>query len=322
MPPLLLSVSVMEPAAQALHLLLPVSATNWPATQLAHASVNLLEYFPFAHFAQLVPPVLLSVSVTEPAEQVIHALVEVSEYFPAAHLVQLLPPVLPSESVMEPSAHTLHGCVDCAEYFPAAHFAQLVPSLLLSVSVMEPAAQALHLLLPVSATNWPATQLAHASVDLLEYFPFAHFAQLVPPVLLSVSVTEPAAEQEMQLDSFELPVEPTYLPTPQPIHACEDCVEYFPFAHFAQLVPPVLLSVSVTEPAEQEIQLDSFELPVEPTYLPTPQPIHACEDCVEYFPAAHFAQLLPPVLPSLSVTEPAAHRVHSLAPMALAYLPA
>jgi hypothetical protein len=161
----------------------------------------------------------------------------------------------------------MQACVDLAEYRPDVQFVQLVPSVLCSVSVIDPAAHAMHFLAPTAAAYWPATQLPHASVGSLEDFPFVHLVQLVPPLLLSVSVTEPA-EQPMQSDSAVLFSDATYLPAEQLMHC---------------------------------------GLPVEAAYLPAAQPTHASVDLLEYVPLLHCSQLIPPLLFSLSVTEPAGH---------------
>ena len=47
--------------------------------------------------------------------------------------------------------------------------------------------------------EWPASQLAQAVVEAALYFPASHAVQLVAPVLVSVSVTEPALQVAHEL---------------------------------------------------------------------------------------------------------------------------
>ena len=57
------------------------------------------------------------------------------------------------------------------------------------------------------------------------------------------------------------------------------------------LVPPVLLNVSVVEPATHAW--------------------HFCLESAVYLPAPHLVHLMPPLLPNVSVTEPALHVAHA-----------
>ena len=87
--------------------------------------------------------------------------------------------------------------------------------------------------------NLPATQTVHVEA----------------PVLAPVFVTEPAAHTTQSLASSE-PVVSTYVPTAQSSQADTlDKVEYLPTAQVVHLIAPVLLPLSVTEPALQLLQL-------------------------------------------------------------------
>ena len=81
-----------------------------------------------------------------------------------------------------------------------------------------------------------------------------------------------------------------------------EAVLYFPAVHAVQEPAPVLLSVSVTDPAPQATQL--------------------VVDAVLYSPALHAVHELAPVSWSLSVTLPRPQAPHSGAPSVGAYLPA
>ena len=74
-------------------------------------------------------------------------------------------------------------------------------------------------------------------------------------MLAPVFVTEPAAHTTQSLASSE-PVVSTYVPNAQSSQADTlDEVEYLPTAHVVHLIAPVLLPLSVTEPALQLLQL-------------------------------------------------------------------
>ena len=96
----------------------------------------------------------------------------------------------------------------------------------------------------------PAAHAVHAATfDAVEYLPAAHAVHLTAPVLVPVSVIEPAAHVMQWLSAFD-PVVPIYLPAPQSVHAATyDAVEYLPTAHAVHAVAPVLVPVSVIEPA-------------------------------------------------------------------------
>jgi hypothetical protein len=80
-----------------------------------------------------------------------------------------------------------------------------------------------------------------------------------------------------------------------------DAVLYFPALHAVQKPAPVLLNVSVTDPAPHATQL--------------------VVDAVLYFPALHAVHELAPVSWSLSVTLPRPQALHLAAPSLGAYLP-
>jgi hypothetical protein len=65
-----------------------------------------------------------------------------------------------------------------------------------------------------------------------------------------------------------------------------DAIEYCPTAQAVQVVAPVLLPLSVIEPAAQAVQDGTY-------------------DTVEYLPAAHSSHELAPAAVPLSVREPA-----------------
>ena len=115
---------------------------------------------------------------------------------------------------------------------------------------------------PSPAFEHVDNQSAHAVVETVENRPDAHSVQVVPDVLASVSVTEPAAHT-MQSDSL-----------------IAAAAEYLPAAHPMQ-------SVCSSLPADE--------------YLPAPQSMHAAVEAVLYLPAEHGVQLVPPPLASVSV---------------------
>ena len=60
---------------------------------------------------------------------------------------------------------------------------------------------------------------------------------------------EPASHAAQSLAAAE-PVVPTYLPAVQSVHAATlDAIEYFPTAHAVHTVAPLLVPLSVIEPA-------------------------------------------------------------------------
>ena len=72
---------------------------------------------------------------------------------------------------------------------------------------------------------------------------------MLAPALLPVFVIEPAAHTTQSLAAAE-PVVPTYLPAVQSVHAATlDAIEYFPTAHAVHTVAPLLVPLSVIEPA-------------------------------------------------------------------------
>ena len=140
---------------------------------------------------------------------------------------------------------------------------------------------------PSFAAYWPAKQSVQAEVDTAECFPTAHAVQMLAPSLAPVFVIDPAAHSAQSLAKAE-PVVSTYLPATQPMHdvARLDVVEYCPTAQAVQVVAPVLLPLSVIEPAAQAVQ-------------------DVTADAVEYSPAAHPSHEIAPGAVPLSVREPA-----------------
>jgi len=135
---------------------------------------------------------------------------------------------------------------------------------------------------PSPAFEHVDNQSAHAVVETVENRPDAHAVHVVPDVLASVSVTEPAA-QAMQSDS--------------PIAAA---AEYLPAAHPMQSVCSSLPADEYL-PAPQSMQSAASSLPLVSMYFPTAQSMHAAVEAVLYLPAAHGVQLVPPPLASVSV---------------------
>ena len=103
-PDALASVSVMEPAAQAMQSDSPIAAAA--------------EYLPAAHPMQ-------SVCSSLPAD----------EYLPAPQSMQSAASSLRVVSMYFPTAQSMHAAVEAVLYLPAEHGVQLVPPPLASVSV-------------------------------------------------------------------------------------------------------------------------------------------------------------------------------------------
>ena len=83
----------------------------------------------------------------------------------------------------------------------------------------------------------------------MEYLPTAHAVQMLAPALLPAFVIEPASHAAQSLAAAE-PVVPTYLPAVQSVHAATlDAAEYLPTAHAVHTVAPLLVPLSVIEPA-------------------------------------------------------------------------
>ena len=102
---------------------------------------------------------------------------------------------------------------------------------------------------PPVATYSPTSQSKQATVDAVEYLPTAQAAHVVAPVPASSFVIEPATHTSQSLAAAE-PVVPTYLPAVQSVHAAtSDAIEYFPTAHAVHTVAPLLVPLSVIEPA-------------------------------------------------------------------------
>ena len=141
--------------------------------------------------------------------------------------------------------------------------------------------------MPSFAAYWPAEHSVQAEVDTAECFPTAHAVQMLAPMLAPVFVMDPASHSVQSLAKAE-PVVSTYLPAVQPMHdvARLDAVEYCPTAQAVHVVAPVLLPLSVIEPAAQAVQ-------------------DGTSDAVEYSPAAHSSHELAPAAVPLSVREPA-----------------
>ena len=66
-----------------------------------------------------------------------------------------------------------------------------------------------------------------------------------------------------------------YAPAEQTSHATVDAAENQPFGQASHRVPPTFDSLSVTEPAEQNVQSVSLTEPATPTNVPGVQPMHA-----------------------------------------------
>jgi hypothetical protein len=100
-------------------------------------------------------------------------------------------------------------------------------------------------------------------------------------------VIEPASHSEQLLANAE-PGVSTYVPATQPTHDVDrfDAVEYCPAAQAVQVVAPLLMPLSVTEPAAQTVHDSTF-------------------DAVEYLPAAQAIQALAPADVPVFVREPA-----------------
>jgi hypothetical protein len=75
-------------------------------------------------------------------------------------------------------------------------------------------------------------------------------------------VTEPASHAAHVVAAAE-PVVPTYLPDVQSVHAAAlDAIEYFPTAHAVHTVAPLLVPLSVIEPAPHGVH-DEPPMPAE-----------------------------------------------------------
>jgi len=73
-------------------------------------------------------------------------------------------------------------------------------------------------------------------------------------------VIEPASHAAQSLAAAE-PVVPTYLPAVQSVHAATlDAIEYFPTAHAVHTVAPLLVPLSVIEPASHAAQATSVDV--------------------------------------------------------------
>jgi hypothetical protein len=111
---------------------------------------------------------------------------------------------------------------------------------------------------------------------------------MLAPVLGPVFVTEPAAHTTQSLAS-SAPVVLTYFPAAQSVQAVTlDEVEYLPAAHMAHLIAPVLLPLSVTEPA---LQLLQFTPASHGQYIPAVQGMHSWPRLSWNFPGGQFVHL-------------------------------
>ena len=149
----------------------------------------------------------------------------------------------------------------------------------------------------------PASQSMHDSVGAVEYMPAAHASHRTLPFAASVFVTEPAG---------------------QCLHALVDEAEYSPIGHAVHRVPADdttaaldALDVTTTDPAPHSSHSDACG----PLYLPAGHSAHASVDAGVNRPAAQAVHLLPPVTPSVSVSEPAAHVSHAVEPLVAMNLP-
>ena len=135
----------------------PSPASEHVESQSAQAIVDTVENRPEAHSLHVVPPLLLSASVTNPASvQAMHPSSEVAAYRPATHAshtlsVLALPPLKPSPAFEHVDSQFTQALVDVAEKRPELHSVHVVPPSLASVSVTDPAAQAMQSLSELAA---------------------------------------------------------------------------------------------------------------------------------------------------------------------------
>ena len=134
----------------------------------------------------------------------------------------------------------------------------------------------------------PAWHAVHAATfEAVEYFPMAHWLQILAPTLAPVFVSEPGGHRAQSIASFE-PVVPTYRPAGQLIHVTKfEAVEYWPTAHFVHVVAPVPCAWFVIEPAAHTVHEESV-------------------DIVEYMPTGHAMHAFAPATEPESVIDPAA----------------
>ena len=112
---------------------------------------------------------------------------------------------------------------------------------------------------------------------------------MLAPALEPVFVIDPASHVLQSLASSE-PSASVYLPTSQSMHAVAmfDAVEYFPAAQAVHVVAPLMLPVSVIDPAAHMMHEATF-------------------DEFEYSPAVHAMHEMAPGPAPVSVIEPAKH---------------
>jgi hypothetical protein len=257
------------------------------------------------------------------------------EYRPAAHAMQLLPPGFTPVSVLDPAGHAVQTAVVPAPapaYDPAGH----APKHSAVVWLLKPYRPALH-------------GEHEATFETVEYCPAAHAMQLLPPVLGPMSVLDPA-RHGVQLGDVPAPA-PAYDPAGHaPLHAADvpaplsayrpalqgeheatfETLEYRPAAHAMQLLPPGFTPVSVLDPTGHAMHSAVVPAPA-PAYDPAGHaPKHsavvwllkpyrpalhgeheATFETLEYRPAAHAMQLLPPGFTPVSVLDPAGHAVQT-----------
>ena len=160
-----------------------------------------------------------------------------------------------------------------------------------------PTSQTLQAVSPEPSLNFPAAQAEHESkFDVVECLPGEHVLHELAPGKEPVFVIEPAPHKMQRSSAFD-PSVPTYLPTPQSVHAPTfDFVEYFPAEHLVHVVAPVLVPLFVIEPAPHAIQ------PV--------------VELVEYRPAKHGVHASAPGVVPVLVIEPGEHSWHWDAPLA------
>ena len=100
---------------------------------------------------------------------------------------------------------------------------------------------------------------------------------------------------------------PEYRPASQSAQATVALDEACPAVQAVHFVAPGAASASVIEPSPHSPQLVACV----PEYNPATQLAQAVLDSAEAWPAAHAVHLVPPVDPSVSVTEPPLQAVHT-----------
>ena len=116
------------------------------------AAVDVVEYLPAAHPAQVVAPALAPVFVIDPALQSVHGAVDAVENLPAPHAVHMVAPAKEPVFVTDPAAQSEQNDLPPSDWY-------------------WPAVQAVHFAAFVADEDWPAGQLLHVCVELSAYVP-------------------------------------------------------------------------------------------------------------------------------------------------------